>query len=82
MGGVQDVCEDVSSACSRLATSPDRVTNERTATSPELLLTSGGQVAVDKAEGRAVEHEGHAHRPLVSYKTNVEAMNLGLTFTV
>lgn len=39
--------------------------------SPELLLTSRGQVTVDESKRRAVEHEGHAHCTLVSYKTEI-----------
>lgn len=39
--------------------------------SPELLLTSGGQVTVDKAEGRSIEHEGHSHRSLVPCDTHM-----------
>lgn len=38
---------------------------------PELLLTARGQMTVDEAKWSTVEHEGHSHCSLVSYKTNI-----------
>ena len=48
--------------------------------SPELLLTSRGQVTVDKTKGCTVEHEGHSHCSLVTYKTNVTLTTDGSLF--
>lgn len=42
-----------------------------TNTAPELLLTSRGQVTVDKPKRSSVEHERHSHCSFVSYNTRV-----------
>lgn len=45
--------------------------------SPEFLLTSRGQVTVDKAKRCTVEHEGHSHCSLVSYKQTSQWVLMG-----